>query len=807
MNVVNRFINTCLLAGLWITGCGFAAQAQDQTLIRIQQQFDTYRNQHLQEKLFVHTDRSYYLTGEVIWFRFYYVDGSFHRPLDVSKVAYLEVLDKDQKAVLQTKVALHDGKGAGSLLLPTSLSSGEYVLRAYTHWMKNMSSAFLFEKAITIVNPFRKLGLPALNDSLAYDVQLFPEGGNLVSDLPAKVAFKVVDKKSGLGVDCRGALVGKANDTIARFTALKFGMGTFSFTPTAGAGYRVVLKDGQGHTLTRSLPQIYEQGYVMQVEDVNADQIRVTVRAKRSADDTSNPIVYLVGHTRQSVGMAEMRVLQNNEATFLVPKQQLGEGISHLTVFNGAAQPVCERLYFKRPQPDLLIQAKPDQDSYATRAPVTLSLSATDAASRPQLTDMSVSVYRIDSLQRSEGTNLIDYLWLSSDLRGSVESPDYYLTHTGTDADAAVDNLMLTHGWRRFRWEEVLQPKPADRNVAPEYMGHVVQGRVTDVRTGKPAKDIITYLSIPGKSIQLYSARSNEQGIVRFEVDNFYGAKDIVMQTELPDSLYHIDNINPFAETPSLIQIPIFNVSENVKEQVVARSLAMQVQNSYHNQYTAQLQPQKADSSTFYGVPDEHYLLDAYTRFTVMEEVLREYVTAVQPRQRNKHYYLRVSNWPYRQFFEEDPLILLDGVPITNTDRLMAFSPLKIKALDVVARRYFLGPSKMSGIVSFKTYKGDLAGFQLDPRQVVLEYEGLQGQREFYAPSYTTAKQIESRLPDFRNLLYWNPQVSTTQQGQAVLKFHTSDQEGRYLIVVQGMTTDGRASVAQQAIVVNKLLK
>ncbi|GAB3491294.1 hypothetical protein GCM10027341_04090 [Spirosoma knui] len=805
MKFINHFYRI-LLSGVALAGTGIPAWAQDQTLTRIQQQVDTDRSQTLQEKLFVHTDRSFYLTGETMWFRFYYVDGSYHRPLNVSKVAYLEVLDKDQKAVLQTKVALSDGKGTGSLLLPTALSSGQYVLRAYTHWMKAVSPEFLFEKTVTIVNPFRKLGLTAPTDSLAYDVQFFPEGGNLVNGLPAKMAFKVVDRKSGRGVDCRGALVSQTNDTLVRFTSLKFGMGHFSFTPVAGTPYRVVLKDGQGHTVTRSLPQIYEQGYTMQVDEANADQLNVTIRARRSADDTTNPIVYLVGHTRQSVNVAEMRVLQNNEAQFLIPKQRLGEGISYLTVFSGAAQPVCERLYFKRPQANLLIQATSNQPTYGTRAPVTLTLKASDAANKPQAADLSVSVYRIDSLQSGEGAGIADYLWLTSDLKGTIESPEYYLTHTGADVDSAIDNLMLTQGWRRFRWETVLQPRPTDRKAAPEYAGHVVQGRVMDSRTGKAAADVVLYLSIPGKAIQLYSTRTDAQGVARFEVDNFYGPKDLVMQTEQPDSLYRVEIINPYAESPALTRLPVFNLAESVKEEVVARSLAMQVQNSYHNQYVVQSRI-SADSSTFYGVPDERYRLDAYTRFTIMEEVLREYVTAVQPRQRDRHFYLRVSNLPYREFFNEEPLILLDGVPITNTDRLMAFSPLKIQTLDVVARRYFLGPSKLSGIVSFRTYKGDLAGFQLDPRQVVLEYEGLQAQREFYAPQYATAKQRESRLPDFRNLLYWNPQVATTQQGQAIVTFPTADQQGTYLVVVHGMTTDGRAATGQQSIVVSNGLK
>ncbi len=799
MNNVSHFRYSFLLAVLLVVAFGTGVLAQHPALARLQQQVDTHRNQTLQEKLFVHTDRQFYLSGDVMWFRLFYVDGVFHRPLDVSKIAYLELLDTNQKSVLQTKVPIDTGSGMGSLSLPVSLLSGQYVLRAYTYWMKTVSPDFLFEKAITIVNPFRKLGLPVLTDSLNYDVQFFPEGGNLVTGLPAKVAFKVVDPRTGRGVDCKGVLLNQANDTIARFTSLNFGMGTFAFTPSGATSYRVQLKDGRGRSLNRALPAMYERGYTLQLEDVDASQLRVTVRTNQPAN-SQNPAVYLIGHTRQVVKVADVRTLQSGQATFLIAKNGLGEGISHLTVFDAAAQPVCERLYFKRPQPNLTIQLKPDRNEYTTRAPVALALTTVDPAGKPVPADVSVSVYRLDSLESGEPINLPDYLWLTSELRGTIESPGYYLTHTGSEADAAIDNLMLTHGWRRFRWETALQPKPLTSTAVPEHGGLTIWGRITNARTGAPANGVTTHLSVPGKAVQLYSVRSNEQGLVRFEMANFYGSRDVVLQTATPDSTYRVDLINPYTESPATTHLPVFDLDQAGKDQLVARSLAMQVQRSYYP-YTVPAQP-PGDSAAFYGVADERYALDAFTRFTVMEEVLSEYVPGVLVRRRDKHFVLRVMNQPYKEVFSEDPLLLLDGVPVFDTDRLMAFSPLKIRTLDVITRRYFLGYTTLPGIISFRTYKGDLAGFQLDPRAVQLEYDGLQARREFYAPQYATPQQLENRLPDFRTLLHWNPQVRTGAPGKADLTFYTSDQDGNYLIVVQGMTADGRFSSARYPITV-----
>ena len=139
-----RLCITAFLAGLQVF-----ANAQDQQLI---QQFNAYGEQTMQEKLYMHTDKNFYLAGEICWFKIYNVDGFFNKPLGVSKVAYVEVLDKNNKPVLQAKVALKDGAGNGSLQLPVTLGSGKYLLRTYTRWMKNFSAAYFFEKPITVIN-------------------------------------------------------------------------------------------------------------------------------------------------------------------------------------------------------------------------------------------------------------------------------------------------------------------------------------------------------------------------------------------------------------------------------------------------------------------------------------------------------------------------------------------------------------------------------------------------------------------------------------------------------------------------------
>jgi hypothetical protein len=141
--------------------------------------------------------------------------------------------------------------------------------------------------------------------------------------------------------------------------------------------------------------------------------------------------------------------------------------------------------------------------------------------------------------------------------------------------------------------------------------------------------------------------------------------------------------------------------------------------------------------------------------------------------------------------------VLLDGVPVFDIDKLMNYDPLKIRKLDVVSRMYFLNNMFFEGVVNFTTYKGNLEGYELDPHATVIDYEGLQLQREFYAPVYDTREQAESRLPDFRNLLYWSPQIKTNNAGKQEVSFYSSDLPGKYAVVLQGLTADGKAGSQQ----------
>jgi hypothetical protein len=778
----------CLIVVLLLR-LGITVSAQQIKPDSVIKKFDLYRKEVLHEKIYAHLDRTFYLTGETLWAKLYDVDASFHQALNVSKVAYLEILDKDNDAVLQTKIELKDGTGDGSLFLPASLTSGNYTVRVYTHWMKNFDPQYFFHQSITIVNSFIKLESSG-NPAKSYDAQFFPEGGDLVNGLQSKVAFRVTDS-FGQGIEFHGAVINEHNDTLSRLAPFALGIGHFSFTPSANEKYRVIIKDRKGNHSSYSLPEVKSSGSVMLVED-KGDIVEVKV----SSYPNESTLVSLFVHTRGIMGKAETKISQSGTTVFQVNKKELADGISHFTIFNSAQQPVAERLYFKPPSKKLHIVSQSVQKHYEPRTKVTLNLQTSLPA------NLSLAVYNVDSLPSLPRESILHYLLLTSELKGKIESPEFYFDEANPKAAEALDNLMLTHGWRRFNWADVLSRKISLPYI-PEYRNHFLSGKIVNTR-GEPAVGIMTYMASPDKVVNLYGSRSNSRGEFFYETAHFYGDRKVIVQTNFRvDSTYRLSLNSPFSDQYASFKTGPFALSPALQKQLLSRSISMQLHNIYFREEANRTTPIAIDSIPFYGKPDETYRLDDFTRFPIMEEVMREYVPGVLVRKRKDGFHFMVLDNVNKSVFREDPMILLDGVPVFNVDKIMAFDPLKVKKLDVLDREYYLGQLVFPGLVSYSTYKGDLQDFPVDEKALVLNYEGLQLHREFFSPKYESQKERNSRLPDHRTLLYWNPNIHTTN-GQHSIEFYTSDVSGNFEAVIEGIAKDGTAGHATYSFSVMK---
>jgi hypothetical protein len=779
------FLVGALLLGLLAAG---PAAGQADSLGGLTRRLRQYAQRDPHEKLYLHLDRPLYLSGETMWFKVYAVEGTRARPLALSSVAYVEVLDVKNQPVLQGKVALQNAAGQGYFSLPTSLPAGSYRVRAYTSWMQNFSPEYYFNTAITVVNTRQASGAPKPDSVASADAQFFPEGGNLVQGLRSRVAVKVTNP-SGHGVAATGQVLDSKGAVVATFATQRLGMGSFFLTPLEGRQpYTAVLTStpATARPVRRVLPRAFGQGYVLRLDETSPTQLTLTVSAAGQQPET----LLLLGHSRQQTALTARLTLANGQATYMFDKARLLEGVSHLTLFTASGRPVCERLYFRPPTRHLALAASADQPSYAARSKVSVQVAA---PGQQGPSSVSMAVYQLDSLATTRPAAIEEHLWLVADLKGYIEDPATYFADTEA-ARTAADHLMLTQGWSRWRWEDVLAGTATRFAHVAELNGPVVTGRLTRAGSTAPTAGVMAYLSSPSRVLRLSNSLSTADGGVRFEPGPLTGTRELVVQTDpRQDSTSQITLLDPFSTSYAATSLPGYGLLPRFGPEYARRHLQAQVQRVYLDRNRPAPLPEAGDTTSFFGKATETYYLDRYTRFKVMEEVLREYVPGVVVRIRKDGYHLMVDDLTNKALLANNPMVLLDGVPVFNMNKIMALNPLKVQKLEVVDSRYVHGAAIYDGLVSFSTYKGDLEGFPLDPRVLVQQYEGTQQQREFYAPRYDTPQAQQSRLPDLRNLLYWNPNISLTGATPQALSFYTGDQPGRYRVVLQGLAADGKA--------------
>jgi hypothetical protein len=727
------------------------------------------------------------------------VDGFWHHPISISKLAYWELLDRYNTPLAKIKIPLQDGCGNGSYQLPQNLNSGTYRIRCYTNWMKNFDACFYFEKQITVINPHQFYKKDTLNKEHARTIRFFPEGGNLVNNIPSTIAFKISDP-GNKGVDGYGYVIDDLNDTLQMIRTLRMGIGRFVLTPQSKRSYKAIILLPHAEKIVADLPNAYDDGYVMHLSDSDDHRLRITVQTK--GDQLSSGLVYLFVHTRGSIKIVQGNFLRNNQALFIIDKDDVGDGISHITIFDAEKHPVCERLYFKYPIQHLNIQVSSNKDTYNTREKIETTVNTKENTSA-QPANLSMAVYKIDTLQPVDNMNIENYFWLSADLPETIESPEYYFDPSNQDRGIAIDNLLLTQGWRRFRWEDILQQTKPSFKFLPEYTGHIIMGKIFDSATKMPARNRGVFVASPSSRTIFNAANSDSNGMLRFDMKDFYTNGELIIKPEKSeDSILSIDVQSPFSDAFSHKPLSFFSFAQMDSVALSEYHKDILVQREYLEPQLGKFSLPAVDTLPFFGKPDVSYLLDDYVRFTTMEEVLREYVA--QTNVRNKGGRFEVSIWDRRRgqmLLESAPLVLLDGVP-TDINKVMSYDPLKVKRLDIVTETYFYGYMSFGGILSFATYSGDLPGFDLDPHSIVMDYAGLEAHREFYSPAYNTREESDSRLPDFRRLLYWQPTIVTDKQGNNTQSFFSSDLPGKYVMVVQGISPDGKIGYGRKTFTV-----
>lgn len=732
---------------------------------------------YLAEKMYVHTDKPQYFVGDFLWFKLYNLKGAAKGFSDLSKVAYVELVDGSGVPKLQTMVALKMGRGNGSLELTAALETGVYNLRAYTNLMKNGGPELFFEKKLTIINPSLQLKV-AEAKKRSYDVTLFPEGGDLIEGISANVAFKATNQ-DGEGIPLKGIIIDDRNDTVANFSTLKYGIGKFFLPLKAGRTYKAVCVTPDKEILIKQLSDIKKSGYSLQLKEIdNAFEVFV---GSNLADNNVSILV----HNGKQVIEAQSVAMMGGAAKFAIDKTKFTGGIYHLTLFDAKGMPVAERLFFKRNPDKVTFNAALNKATYGTRDKVVVEAVANDEKGLNKFADASFAIYKVDSFQQQDETDIVSYLQLSSEVKGYIEDPQYYFSVDNEETNKALDNLLLTQGWRRFNWEKT--GNTSGLKYLPEYNGHLISGKVTSA-DNKPVNNLAVYLSSPRKLGNFYHTKTDSTGTFVFNTNKFLGYNELIVQADYTkDSTSQIAVSNPYYEQylKNTYQPFLFN---NKLKELENYYFYAQVQDVYSKRFFNKFNISRSEFN-FYGKPNKTYFLADYTRFGTLEEVLREYVSEVFVSRRQKNFQLRLVGGS--EILEKDPLVLYDGVPYFDLNKMMAVSPDDIEKVEVVRDRYYYNGDTYEGIVNFYSKKATVSDYALNPKAIIVDYEGMQLQREFYAPKYEVSNSANKHLPDYRNMLHWEPNLIFNGKDKAKVSFYTSDLAGTYVGVIQGVSADG----------------
>ena len=439
----------------------FAFTFEDDFITKIVAQFDKYNAELPQEKAYLHLDKPYYTVGETIWFKAYLTEAASLMPDTVSIPLYVELIDNQRGKLVDKKILKLDaGSAYADFTLSDTLQAGYYRLRAYTNWMLNFDENLLFTKDFKVFKSGKE-DVPTKLNAQQIDFRFFPEGGNLVEGIESRVAYKAVDAL-GNGLDVTGMILTEKGDTVINFESEHLGMGVLTFKPEVGEKYVAKIKYRNIFEKEIALPQAQKEGFVMGVESV-FDRENVRLYVGNNIPNLEGQIT-VIGQSRGIVCYAAKTVSTKKTLLIKIPKTKFPQGVTQFTVFDEKGLPRCERLVFFNKDKPLNISVLPNKKTYSPREKVTINIDAKDNDGKPITGDFSVAVTDANQvLDTPNGENIATYLQLSADVKGKIEQPAYYFSEENKEANRHLDILMMTQGWRRFKWNDVMNaelPKP-----------------------------------------------------------------------------------------------------------------------------------------------------------------------------------------------------------------------------------------------------------------------------------------------------------------------------------------------------------
>ncbi len=282
-------------------------------------------------------------------------------------------------------------------------------------------------------------------------LQFFPEGGDMIDGLPGRVAFSAVDE-FGKAISVEGIVKDSKGNKVADFSTFHKGMGAFTMMPVSGETYTATLSKPEGIEKSFTLPDAIGAGFNVEL-NTEKNEVAATLRS------TGTFKVYTVAMVRGKVCYSNVQMVSEGENHFTIPTASFPMGVAKVTFFDQQMIPRCERLVFVNRERQLNVSIKTDKDEYQTRDNVHVTVRTTDENGIPVPAILSMNVLNDQLLNFADDKsgNILSAMLLEKDLKQKVDEPNFYFDKTEAKSAEALDYLMLTSGWRRFTWKQILK--------------------------------------------------------------------------------------------------------------------------------------------------------------------------------------------------------------------------------------------------------------------------------------------------------------------------------------------------------------
>lgn len=637
----------------------------------------------------------------------------------------------------------------------------------------------------------RTFHLPVFTND--FDVKFFPEGGALINIPHQNVAFKA-QGVDGFSKEIEGFLFNSKGDTLTNFRSEHNGMGIFTMNPVNNETYYVTVRTNDSITKRFDLPAIEPKGISIAMSHYK-QEIRYEIQKTEATEWPQK--LFLLAHTR-----GKLAILQpiNPKRTFGKMNDSLfTEGITHFMLIDEQGNALSERLIFVPDHKPNQWQITTDQPTYGKREKVSLQITAKDSEGNPVEGTFSVSITDRKSIQPdSLADNILSNLLLTSDLKGYVEDPAFYFLNQDARTLRSIDYLMMTHGWRRHKMENVLRTPSLNFTNYIE-KGQTISGRImgffgANVKKGPicvlaPKYNIIatTETDEKGQFIVNTSFRDSTTFLVQARTKKGFAGVDILMDP--PQYPVATHKASYFNGSTTFME----NYLMNTRDQYYMEG-GMRVYNLKEVTVTAKRERPSSKSIYTGGI----------NTYTVEEDRLQGYgQTAFDAASRLPSVTITNGSEIHIRNNSEPAIIVIDDIVYEDaSDILKDIQVSDMSSISLLrgADAVILGPRASGGAVVI-TLK-DPRNLPARPAQGIITYTplGYSESVEFYHPTYDTPEKKNAQRSDFRSTVYWNPELRLDAEGKATIEYYTPDSTAPEDIIIEGVDKNGKVCRILQTI-------